>query len=73
MDTGKPTPKIAVNKAQETLHFRYLKCLVILGGTLTFARHWQDGDSFGYGASEPPQVPSEPPKVPLVVEGICWG
>ena len=29
MDTGKPTPKIAENKAQETLHFRYLKCLVI--------------------------------------------
>ena len=25
---GKPTSKIAENKAQETLHFRYLKCLV---------------------------------------------
>ena len=28
MDTGKPTPKIAENKVQETLHFRYLKFLV---------------------------------------------
>ncbi len=28
--TDKPTPKIAVNKVQETLHFRYLKFLVIL-------------------------------------------
>ena len=25
---GKSTPKIAKNKVQETLHFRYLKCLV---------------------------------------------
>ena len=25
---GKSTPKIAENKAQETLHFRYLKCWV---------------------------------------------
>ena len=29
MDTGKATSRIAVNKAQETLHFRYLKFLVI--------------------------------------------
>ena len=26
-----PTPKIAVNKVQETLHFRYLKLLVKVG------------------------------------------
>ena len=32
---GKPTPKIAVNKAQETLHFRYLKCLVTSEGSRT--------------------------------------
>ena len=25
---GKPIPKIAVNKVEETLHFRYLKFLV---------------------------------------------
>ena len=30
MDTGKPTPKIASNMVQESLHFRYLKFLVIL-------------------------------------------
>ena len=29
MDTGKPIPKIAANKVQETLHFRYLKLLVM--------------------------------------------
>ena len=28
---GKPTPKIAENKVQETLHFRYLKFLVKVG------------------------------------------
>ena len=28
MFSGKSTSKIAENKAQETLHFRYLKCLV---------------------------------------------
>ncbi len=39
-----PSPKIAKHKAQETLHFRYLKCLVInldpwLGMNL-FWSHW---------------------------------
>ena len=29
MDTGKPTPKIAVNKVQ-CLHFRYLNMLVMI-------------------------------------------
>ena len=39
MDTaygyGKTHPQIAVNKVQETLHFRYLKWLVIKGPILT--------------------------------------
>lgn len=32
MDKGKATAKIAGNKVQEALHFRYLKFLVILPG-----------------------------------------
>ncbi len=32
---GNPTPRIAEHKAQETLHFRYLKLLLIFGGDWT--------------------------------------
>ena len=35
---GKPTPKIAENKVQETLHFRYLKILVKYGVNGSSAR-----------------------------------
>ena len=47
MDTGKPTPKIAKNKVQETLHFGYLnpsvnsrpKIVLKLWGSQSSAAH----------------------------------
>ena len=70
MDTGKPSPKIAEHKVQETLHFRYLKFLVIVHLKKLFRKVYQSMIlPTGPLEDTPNPTKKEIPKQKLLVKG----